>query len=95
MILGRVTGTVVGTIKHPSFEGHKLMIVQPISGDGHDKGARFLAVDHAQAGPGDRVIVLGEGSGIRQITADPQSPVRTLIVGIVDDIEFDAKEAAG
>jgi len=95
MILGRVTGNVVGTIKHPSFEGHKLMIVQPISGDGQDSGKRFLAVDHAQAGPGDRVIVLGEGSGIRQITGDAQSPIRALIVGIVDDVEFDATIGVG
>ena len=89
MILGRVTGNVVGTIKHPSFEGHKLMIVQPIAGDGSDSGPRFLAIDHAQAGPGDRVLVLGEGSGIRQITGDSKSPVRMLIVGIVDAIQYE------
>jgi microcompartment protein CcmK/EutM len=88
MILARVTGNVVGTEKHPSFEGHKLMIVQPIAGNGSDDGGRFLAVDHAQAGPGDTVIVLGEGSGIRQITGDSKSPVRNLIVGVVDLIDF-------
>jgi ethanolamine utilization protein EutN len=95
MILGRVTGNVVGTIKHPSFEGRKLMIVQPIASDGKDTGARFLAVDHAQAGPGDRVIVLGEGSGIRQITGDSKSPVRALIVGIVDDVNYDDATGTG
>ncbi|MBR57821.1 MAG: hypothetical protein CMH54_07155 [Myxococcales bacterium] len=87
MILGRVTGNVVGTIKHPSFNEYALLIVQPINADGSPKGNKMLAVDHAQAGPGDRVLILGEGSGIRQILGDSKSPIRMLIVGVVDAVE--------
>ncbi len=89
MILARVTGNVVGTIKHPSFHARALMVVQPIDPDGSDLGARMLAVDHAQSGPGDRVLVLSEGSGIRQILNDPTSPIRALIVAVVDAIDHE------
>ena len=87
MILGRVTGNVVGTIKHPSFNQYALLIVQPLTADGSPNGNRMLAVDHAQAGPGDRVLVLSEGSGIRQILGDSSSPIRALIVAIVDAVD--------
>jgi len=86
MILGRVTGNVVGTVKHPSFNERALMIVQPLNEYDEPSGDKFLATDNAQAGPGDRVLVLNEGGGIRKILKDPSSPIRALIVGIVDDI---------
>lgn len=88
MILGRVTGNVVGTIKHPSFHARTLMIVQPLNGQGDSEGNKLLAVDNAQAGPGDRVLVLTEGGGIRQILGDKTSPIRALIVAVVDDVEI-------
>ena len=89
MILARVTGNVVGTVKHKSFEGRSLMIVQPISETGSDVGSSMLAVDNAQAGPGDVVLVLSEGGGIRQILNDRSSPIRALIVGVVDQVTPD------
>ena len=84
MILGRVTGNVVGTVKHPSFHARALMIVQPIDEMDDPQGDKILAVDHAQAGPGDRVLVLTEGGGIRMVLGDPKSPIRALIVAVVD-----------
>jgi len=92
MILGRVTGNVVGSVKHPSFEGRSLLIVQPISETGEDVGCSMLAVDHAQAGPGDTVLVLSEGGGIRQVLEDRTSPIRALIVGVVDEISLTTDE---
>lgn len=86
MIYGRVIGNVVSTVKHPTYLGHKLMIVQPLDEHGQDDGDSFLAVDDVQAGPGDRVLVLGEGNGIRQILGGKQLPIRRLIVGIVDEV---------
>ncbi|MCC7386688.1 MAG: EutN/CcmL family microcompartment protein [Deltaproteobacteria bacterium] len=89
MILGRVTGTVVSTAKHASYEGKKLLIVQPIDAKGAATGEEFLAVDRAQAGDGDRVLVLTEGNGVRQIfgAQGTSFPVLETIVGVVDLIE--------
>lgn len=86
MILARVIGTVVSTVKHPSLRGLPVFAVQPIETDGSDSGDSFLAVDHAQSGPGDTVIILREGNGIRHVLGDAKSPVRCLIVGVVDAV---------
>jgi len=89
MRLCRVKGTVVATVKHPAYAGHKLLVVQPIAPDGGDLGASFLAVDRVQAGPGDRVLVMQEGNGVRQLLKQDELPIRSLIVGIVDEISQD------
>ena len=95
MRLCRVVGNVVATIKHRVFHGERLMIVQPIAADGSDHGASFLAVDRAQSGVGDRVLVMSEGNGVRQILGDipgagAQVPIRSLIVGVVDEVDVGA-----
>ena len=89
MKLCRVKGSVVATVKHPAYLGHKLLVVQPIDPEGKDTGASFLAVDRAQAGPRDRVLVMQEGNGVRQILRAADLPIRSLIVGIVDAVTLD------
>ncbi len=87
MILARVVGNVVSTAKLPILQGLKIMIVQPLDGDKRPQGRTLLAFDMVQAGVGDTVLVIDEGNSCRLILGDPQAPVRTLVVGIVDEIE--------
>ena len=88
MRLCRVIGNVVSTVKHPVYAGQIVMIVQPIGADGADIGPSFVAIDRVQAGPGDRVVVLTEGNGFRQILQMGELvPIRSLIVGIVDRVD--------
>lgn len=83
----RVVGPLWAAAKHPAFAGRPLFIVQPLDAAGADIGASFVAVDHAQAGVGDKVLVLTEGTGVRQILKmGDQVPIRSLIVGIVDQV---------
>lgn len=79
-----VVGTVVATVKHPAFDGHKLMAVQPLDEAQQPHGTSFLAIDRVQAGVGDRVLVISEGNGARQILGGDNLPIRSVIVGIVD-----------
>lgn len=89
MRLCRVLGNVTATVKHPSYAGRTLLVVQPLDEHGADTGDSFVAVDNAQAGPGDRVLVLTEGNGVRQILKQgEQVPIRSLVVGIVDQVEL-------
>ena len=84
----RVVGPMWATVKHPAYAGHPLFVVQPLDERGADAGASFVAVDHAQAGVGDKVIVLTEGNGVRQILKQGDLvPIRSMIVGIVDHVE--------
>ncbi|WP_420629735.1 EutN/CcmL family microcompartment protein [Candidatus Leptofilum sp.] len=88
MYVGRVSGTVVATIKHAAFNGRKLLIVDKLGEDGQSSGGYDICVDMAQAGVGDTVLVLDEGNGARQVLNMKVAPIRAVIVGIVDDIQI-------
>jgi ethanolamine utilization protein EutN len=87
----RVVGPMWAAAKHPAYVGRTLFVVQPLDERGGDVGASFVAIDHAQAGVGDKVLVLTEGNGVRQILAASGAgdivPIRSIIVGIVDHVE--------
>ena len=91
MRLCRVLGSVTSTVKHEAFVGQKLMVVEPLDGEGNAIGKSFLAVDRAShAGEGDTVLVLSEGTGVRQLFGlkkEAQLPIRSVIVGIVDAVD--------
>jgi ethanolamine utilization protein EutN len=75
-------------VKHPAFAGRPLFVVQPLDEAGKDTGTSFVAIDTVQAGVGDKVIVLTEGNGVRQILKMGDIvPIRSMIVGIVDHVE--------
>ncbi len=87
MILCKILGTVTATHKHPAFHARKLMVVQPIDEQHKPNGKSFIAVDHtSDAGVGDTVLVMREGGGVRQILGDKTLPIRSLIVGVVDEV---------
>ena len=92
MRMCKVLGPLWASVKHPMFAGRKLLVVQPIDEAGAAVGASYVAVDHVQAGTGDTVIVMTEGTGVRQILKlGDQVPIRSLVVGIVDAVETDAR----
>ena len=83
----RVVGPMWATVKHPAYVGHALFVVQPLDEHGAPAGQSFVAIDRVQAGIGDHVIVLTEGNGVRQILQQgDRTPIRSMIVGIVDQI---------
>ena len=86
MKLALVRGTIVSTVKHRTYEGHKLLLCQPVWPDGTPKGDQIVAVDRVQAGEGDLVLVMSEGNGVRQLLGADAGPIRSLIVGIVDEV---------
>lgn len=89
MKLARIRGTVVATVKHPTYDGHKILLCQPVDWDGRPAGAQVVAVDRVQAGEGDLVLLLTEGNGVRQILGPDAGPIRSLVVGIVDQVEVE------
>ena len=86
MLLARVEGNLTATRKHPSFDGWRLVICQPISGDGSPEGVPQVAIDSLGAGLHQRVVISSDGSAARIAVSDPKSPVRWIIVGIVDEV---------
>jgi len=89
MYIGQVAGTVVATVKHPFFNGHKLLLVERLELTGEITAKYDIAVDSVQAGVGDRVLVFDEGTGARQmLNVEPWGPVRAVIVGVIDEIDL-------
>ncbi|MBI1842526.1 MAG: EutN/CcmL family microcompartment protein [Verrucomicrobia bacterium] len=86
MLLARVEGNVTATRKHPSFEGWRLVICQPIGQMGRPEGVPQVAIDSLGAGMHQRVILSSDGSAARVAVGDPRSPARWIIVGIVDEV---------
>jgi microcompartment protein CcmK/EutM len=87
MKLARITAQVVSTQKHPVYRGLKTFMVKHLDLAGTETGAPFVAIDRVQAGIGDTVLLLQEGSSARAILGDDEAPVRSVIVGIVDHVD--------
>ena len=88
MIIGKVSGTVVTTISNPHYKNRKLLVVRPVIVAGDKVDEDFIAIDNAQAGVGDMVLVNREGGGARQVLNNPDACIISVIVGIIDSISF-------
>jgi microcompartment protein CcmK/EutM len=87
MLLARVDGNVVATRKHPSLNGWRLVICQPIDLAGQPEGAPQVAIDSHGAGLHQKVVISSDGSAARKAVGDEKSPVRWLVLGVVDEKE--------
>lgn len=88
MVIAKVVGTVVSTIKHPAFRQWKLLVVQPMHLPGEPTDDDFIAIDAAHAGVGDTVLVCQEGNSTRQIMGNPNAPVRSSILAVIDSVSL-------
>lgn len=89
MVIAKVIGTIVSTIKHPAYRGYKLQVVQPLHLANQSPDDTFLALDSVHAGIGDTVLVMREGNGARQVTQIENAPIISMIVGVLDSIEIE------
>ena len=85
MKIARVAGTVVSPISHPFFERQRLLLCDLVDTDGASNGY-LIAVDVVGAGAGERVLICDEGTSARQIFGIETGPIRSVIVGIIDEI---------
>jgi len=90
MILARVKGNVVSTLKDEHLKSHKLMLIHPVDLNGELVGNKdVIAIDLIDSGIGDLVIVTQEGDAVQQILGHRNAPVHTIIVGIVDALSIE------
>jgi ethanolamine utilization protein EutN len=87
MLLAKVEGSVTSTKKHPSLAGWRMLICQPTDFSGREYGTPIIAIDSLGAANGNYVLVSSDGSAARAAVGDPLSPVRMMIVGVVDKVE--------
>ena len=89
MVLGKVIGSIVSTIKHPCYNNKKIMLVRPVNPDGTLKKGTMVSVDSVGAGMGDTVLVASEGRAASEILGfHERIPLRSVIIGIVDSVKI-------
>mgnify|MGYP001816515310 CR=1 FL=1 len=86
MKLARVVGNVTSTNTTRDLEERTLLLVDLVGPDGTPSGGYQIAVDNIGAGAGETVLLLDEGNGARQVLQAPGAPIRTVVIGIVDEV---------
>jgi ethanolamine utilization protein EutN len=93
MFVGRVTGEVVSTIKHPVLTGRKELLVEPLDPRTlRASGPAVIALDFVDAGLGETVLVVDEGNAAALVTGLKNPPIRTMILGVVDEVRMGSSE---
>jgi microcompartment protein CcmK/EutM len=90
MLIARVIGTTVSTIKDEKITGQKLLVMRQTDETGKSIGKPFVAVDTVNAGAGDLVLT-ASGSSARQTTITKDRPVDAVIMAIIDSLEVEGK----
>ena len=90
MLIAKVIGTTVSTIKDEKIVGTKLLIVRQTDEKGEPFGKPYVAVDTVNAGVGDLVLT-ASGSSARQTTITKDRPVDAVIMAMIDSLEVDGK----
>ena len=88
MQICRVVGTVVATQKNRKLEGAKLLLVQPLTLDGVERGVALIAIDSVGAGVGERVLVVIEGKAAGDALGRKAAAVDAAVIGIVDQVDY-------
>ncbi|MDX1436543.1 MAG: EutN/CcmL family microcompartment protein [Anaerolineales bacterium] len=90
MLIARVIGSTVSTIKDEKIVGRKLLIVQQADERGEVFGKPYVAVDTVDAGEGDLVLT-AHGSSARQTYFTKETPVDAVIMAVIDSLSVDGE----
>lgn len=88
MLIAKVIGTTVSTIKDPKLVGQKLLIVRQTDEHGAAFGKPYVAIDTVDAGVGELVLTCA-GSSARQTTLTKDTPVDAVVMAIIDSLCVD------
>lgn len=84
--MARIIGSVWATRKHPSLEGYRLKIIQPVNSNLEKIGAPIVATDSIGAGQPNELVYYVT-SGEAPIPLEIKAPTDATIIGIVDRID--------
>lgn len=88
MLIARVIGDITATQKHPTHEGRKLLLVQPLELDGRNRGVPVVAIDSVSAGIGDRVLLVLDGYAAFTAAGHKKAPIDAAVIGVIDAVEL-------
>src|SRR5690606_21930275 len=85
MMYARVVGHAHSTVHHASLRGVRLLLCEGIDAARVGTGKFFLAADWLGAGKGCTVMVTTDGMAASRRIGDRHTPLRNVVLGIVDD----------
>jgi len=85
MNLACVIGHATSTVKHPSMQGWRLLIVQPLGVERSRDGVPIIAIDQLGSQVGQDVMITSDGKEVRDVMGTNTSPVRWMVLGQVDE----------
>jgi ethanolamine utilization protein EutN len=88
MLLGKIVGTAVATVKTPELEGVKLLVVQPLNKHLEPIGHLQIAADATQAGVGDTVFMVRAREAALALE-NTFVPVDLTALGVIDTVDID------
>ncbi len=91
MMLAKVTGTVVASVRSDRIDSPVYLLVTPWSRKNEAAGSEMIALDIIGAGQGEMVLV-SQGSSVRQTPSTVDKAVDALVIGIVDSVSEAKKE---
>ena len=91
MKLGRITGTVVSTVKYEKYVGMKLLKVRHLDLALQEVGEEMVALDAANAGVGDIVLVNNDGGAAQMVMGDKTLIASVTICGVIDSFTCQGK----
>jgi microcompartment protein CcmK/EutM len=95
MYIAKVIGDVVSSVKYETLHAQKLLIIQPVDPHLSEIGDPLIALDTVDAGQGDVVLIVDQGTAARTVLSQQYPTVRTLILGIVDRIDMPDDDEGG
>ncbi|MBK6430645.1 MAG: EutN/CcmL family microcompartment protein [Anaerolineae bacterium] len=88
MMIARVVGSAVATVKDDKLIGLKLLVVREVTPANELVGKPLVAIDAVGAGAGELVLI-ASGSSARQTTITNNKPVDAVIMAILDSLEVE------
>lgn len=87
MQVAQVIGYVTSTVKHPSLNGWRMLVVQSFDQSGKPDGGPLIAIDNLGSRRGDRVMITSDGASVRELMGTDNTPVRWAVLGLADNTE--------
>lgn len=89
MIIAKVIGKVVATVKDPGFDGKKLVLVQAhVLKDGQLVPGQTMLVANDDLGAGEgELVVLTQGSSARMAPSMKNTSTDAVVVALIDRID--------
>ena len=95
MLMCRVEGSAVSTIRHPSLKGWRLLICQPLNEDGEKTALPILCLDNLGAGKHQIIVATSDGKSVREKLGCGRTPARYMSIAILDETELAVANPSG